>query len=156
MSETATISATDLRRKTHDIIQSVYYTHQPVAVTLHGKRPTVVIVSYDDWQGLEHPHITRAAGISGGEPIIRGTRITVQQVVEMVQAGQSVDDLLTAMPHLTKAQVYDALSYYHDHKAEIDRLIEEGRPEQVLADLGLKAKRAAGGVAVIHDVAGRW
>jgi uncharacterized protein (DUF433 family) len=27
--------------------------------------------------------------------------------------------------HLTLAQVYDALSYYFDHKAEIDRLIRE-------------------------------
>jgi hypothetical protein len=31
------------------------------------------------------------------------------------------EELVTLFPHLTLAQVYDALSYYYDHKAEIDR-----------------------------------
>ncbi len=156
MCETVTISATDLRRRTHDVIESVADKHQPVAVSRRGQRPAVVIVSYDDWQGLEHHHITRNPGISGGEPIIRGTRITVQRIVEMVQAGQSVSDVLEALPHLTTAQVYDALSYYHDHKTEIDHLIAESQPDRVLAALGLKAERVAEGVAIIHDAAGRW
>jgi uncharacterized protein (DUF433 family) len=127
-----------------------------MVVTLHGKRPTVVIVNYDDWKSAEHPHITRNPDISGGDPIVRGTRVTVQRIVEMVQAGQTVDDILAALPHLSAAQVYDALSYYYDHQAEIDRLITESQPEQVLAALGLKAERVAEGVAIIHDAAGRW
>ncbi|PKO22743.1 MAG: hypothetical protein CVU38_07890 [Chloroflexi bacterium HGW-Chloroflexi-1] len=155
MPETATISATDLRRKTHDVIQSVYYTRQPVAVTLHGKRPTVVIVSYDDWQGLEHFYITRHPGISGGEPIIRGTRITVQRIVELVKAGESVQDILDALPHLTAAQVHDALSYYYDHQAEIDRLIEASQPEQVLKPLGLRLERVAEGIAFARKATDR-
>ncbi len=156
MLETATISATDLRRKTHNVIESVHYTRQPVAVTLHGKHPTVVIVNFDDWQGGERTYVTRTPGISGGDPIIRGTRITVQRIVEMMQAGQTVGDTLEALPHLSAAQVYDALSYYYDHQAEIDRLIAESQPERVLAALGLKAERVAEGVAFIHDAAGRW
>ena len=74
MLETATISTTDLRRRMHDVIESVADKRQPVAVGRRGQRPTVMIVNYDDWQGLEHHHITRHPGISGGEPIIRGTR----------------------------------------------------------------------------------
>ena len=34
--------------------------------------------------------------------------------------GESVDEILVALPHLTPAQVLDALSYYHDHQDEMD------------------------------------
>ena len=36
----------------------------------------------------------------------------------------SVDDILREFPHLTPAQVYDALSYYYDHREQIDREIQ--------------------------------
>jgi uncharacterized protein (DUF433 family) len=49
--------------------------------------------------------------VSGGEPLIRGTRISVRHLIERLQAGQSVAEILAALPHLTAAQVYDALSY---------------------------------------------
>jgi prevent-host-death family protein len=39
MFETVTISATDLRRRTHDVIESVAAKHQPVAVSRRGQRP---------------------------------------------------------------------------------------------------------------------
>jgi hypothetical protein len=32
---------------------------------------------------------------------------------------------LHEFPHLTPAQVHDALSYYYDHRAEIDQEISE-------------------------------
>jgi len=38
----------------------------------------------------------------------------------------------------------------------MDRLIEESRPERVIAAQGLKVEKVAGGVAVVHDKAGRW
>jgi uncharacterized protein (DUF433 family) len=31
------------------------------------------------------------------------------------------EELVREFPHLTLAQVYDALSYYYDHKEEIDQ-----------------------------------
>jgi uncharacterized protein (DUF433 family) len=98
----------------------------------------------------EHPHIVRRPDISGGEPIIRGTRISVRHIVERVRAGQSVDEILAALPRLTIAQVYDALSYYHDHQAEIDRLIEDAHLEHVIATQDLEVERVAEGVAVVH------
>ena len=61
-------------------------------------------------------HITRDPGINGGEPLIAGTRITVQHIVERTRAGQSVDEILNALPHLTVGQIYAALSYYYDHR----------------------------------------
>ena len=32
-----------------------------------------------------------------------------------------------AYPHLTLSQIHAALSYYHDHKDELDAQIEQGR-----------------------------
>jgi uncharacterized protein (DUF433 family) len=103
-----------------------------------------------------HPHITGHPGISGGEPLIRGTRITVQRIVEMTRAGESVEGILEAYPHLTPAQVHAALSYYYDHQAEIDQLIEESKPERVLARNNLIAKEIMPGAYEVHDAAGRW
>ena len=36
----------------------------------------------------------------------------------------------------------------------MDRLIEEGRPERVIADQDLKVEKVAEGVAIVHDETG--
>ena len=125
-------------------------------------RPKAVLVRYADYNALVdqaaegHFHIVRRPEISAGEPIIRGTRISVRHIVERLQADQSVDAILAALPHLTAAQVYDALSYYHDHQAEIDQLLEESQPERVIAAQGLKVEKVAEGMGAVHDETGRW
>ena len=78
---------------------------------------------------LKHPYIEKKAGVCGGEPVIIGTRISVSLIVEMERAGHSVDEMVTMYSHITHAQVYDALSYYYDHKKEIDKIIDENREE---------------------------
>jgi uncharacterized protein (DUF433 family) len=49
--------------------------------------------------------------ILGGKPCIKGTRISVEFVLELVAAGASRDDILRAYPHLTTADVEEALLY---------------------------------------------
>ncbi len=71
------------------------------------------------------------------------------------QPNQS-EDILAALPHLTAAQVDNALSYYHDHRSKMDRLIEENRPKRAISAQGLRAKRVAEGVAIVHDETRRW
>lgn len=78
---------------------------------------------------LKHPYIEKKVGVCGGEPVIVGTRISVSLIVEMERAGHSVDEMVTMYPHITHAQVYDALSYYYDHKIEIDKIIDENKEE---------------------------
>jgi uncharacterized protein (DUF433 family) len=73
----------------------------------------------------EHPHIYTSQEMHNGEPTIRGTSITVRTIVECTRIGESIDEILEGYPYLTRAQVYDALSYYYDHTAEIDRYIRE-------------------------------
>ena len=56
--------------------------------------------------------------------MIRGTRIAVGLVVEHgLRGGATPEEMLRAWPHLTLAQIYDALSFYYDNKKEIDREI---------------------------------
>lgn len=70
-------------------------------------------------------HIDVAAGIAGGKPRIAGHRITVQDVaVWHERLGRSADEI-AAEHGLTLADVYAALSYYFDHRAEVDRSIAE-------------------------------
>jgi uncharacterized protein (DUF433 family) len=43
----------------------------------------------------------------------------------MSERGLSADEIASNLRHLTLAQVYAALSFYHDHRTEIDREIRE-------------------------------
>ncbi len=77
----------------------------------------------------EHPHIVKVRGVASGEPIILGTRIMVRTIVEQYQLGNSIEDILWDFPHLTSAQIHDALSYYHDHKPDMDELLAQATYE---------------------------
>ena len=48
-------------------------------------------------------------------------------ICELGETPESIVEKV--LPHLTLAQVYDALSYYHDHKAEIDLELAESTEE---------------------------
>jgi len=76
-----------------------------------------------------HSYITKDIKICGGEPIIKGTRISVRLVAEYENAGKNADEIVAMYPHITHAQVHDALSYYYDNKEDIDRFIEENSEE---------------------------
>lgn len=73
---------------------------------------------------ITHPHVERRSGVQGERPVIRGTRFPVSSIIQNHRRGLSVDEILREFPHLTPAQVYDALSYYYDHREQVDREIE--------------------------------
>ncbi len=84
----------------------------------------------------EHPYIVRKGA---KRPTVRGTRILVQTIVGYYKLGYSVEEILSGLPHLTPAQVYDALSYYHDHQAEIEAdIVASGDIEGLLGQRGLR------------------
>jgi uncharacterized protein (DUF433 family) len=68
----------------------------------------------------DYPYIEVHSEIAGGAPIIEGTRISVRSIAGYYQMGMSVDEILTALHHLTPAQVHSALAYYFDHQTEVD------------------------------------
>ena len=84
----------------------------------------------------EHLYIVRSDEILGGEPIIKGTRTPVRAIAELWRQGVLPEEIPTQLPHLTLAQVFDALSYYSDHGDEIDTHIEHNRiPDELLDPL---------------------
>ena len=50
-------------------------------------------------------------GIMMGKPVIKGTRITVELILESLSAGESVDNLLASYPRLTKEAVFAAFAF---------------------------------------------
>jgi len=74
-----------------------------------------------------HRYIVSVPEILGGEPVIEGTRTPVRAVVELWRGGTPAEEITLDLPHLTLAQVFDALSYYSDHTAEINDHIEANR-----------------------------
>lgn len=74
-------------------------------------------------KGTEHRYIVRDDGILCGEPIVTRTRTPVRAIVELWRLGVTPEEIPTHLPHLTLAQVFDALSYYADHQAEIEAFI---------------------------------
>ncbi|MBI3183999.1 MAG: DUF433 domain-containing protein [Myxococcales bacterium] len=46
-----------------------------------------------------------------GKPVVAGTRITVELILERLAGGESVDQLLEAHPRLTREAIQEALSF---------------------------------------------
>lgn len=52
--------------------------------------------------------------ILGGKPIVRGTRISVELILEYLAEGASTAEILDAYDHLTEADVRAAVAFTHD------------------------------------------
>lgn len=87
---------------------------------------------------VEYRYITQVPGICGGRPIIKGTRTPVRTIVGYYKLGLSAEEILEGLPHLSPAQIYEALSYYHDHIAEIEQDIAANRMADLLAQTGMR------------------
>ena len=72
-----------------------------------------------------HPYVERRPGVQGGRPVIKGSRFPVSSIVQDYRRGLSIEEILREFPSLSPAEVHDALSYYYDHRAEIDQEIVE-------------------------------
>src|SRR5581483_1868528 len=64
--------------------------------------------------------ITRSPEIRGGRPRIAGTEVTVRRIAVWYKLGLEVEAIARELGHLTLAQVYGALAYYHLNREEID------------------------------------
>jgi uncharacterized protein (DUF433 family) len=58
--------------------------------------------------------ITVDEKIMMGKPVVAGTRITVEVVLEKLAAGETVEQLLAAYPRLTLEGIYAALAFAAD------------------------------------------
>ncbi len=55
--------------------------------------------------------IIRDAGICGGEPVFRGTRVTLRTVLASLAAGDSATDILSDFPSLKPEDIQAAISF---------------------------------------------
>lgn len=85
-------------------------------------------------QATRHRYIVTDPEILSGEPIIEGTRTPVRAIVELWRQGLLAEEIPSHLPHLTLAQVFDALSYYSDHQEAINAHIERNRISDDLID----------------------
>ena len=63
-----------------------------------------------DWR----KHIHSDPGILGGKPVIRGTRISVELILEFLAEGAPVEEILDAYDHITAEDVRAAVAFAHD------------------------------------------
>ena len=64
--------------------------------------------------------IVHSPHIRGGRPRIAGTGVTVRRIVGWYKLGLSPEEIADQIEHLTLAQVYAALAYYHANREEIE------------------------------------
>ena len=74
-----------------------------------------------------YTHIEADPSVCSGLPRLAGTRVRVIDVVALHEAGRSPEEILLDYDHLTLGQVYAALAYYYDHKAEVLVQLESDR-----------------------------
>ena len=64
--------------------------------------------------------ITANREILSGKPIIKGTRISVEFILELLASGVTEDEIIKDYPHLTKEDIRACLEYAaHSMKNEI-------------------------------------
>jgi uncharacterized protein (DUF433 family) len=85
-------------------------------------------------QATQHRYIINDDDILGGEPIVADTRTPVRAIVELWRLGIQPEEIPTHLPHLTLAQIFDALSYYSDHHQEIHAYLEANRISDEMLD----------------------
>ena len=64
--------------------------------------------------------IVSSPTIRGGRPRIAGTGVTVRRIVGWYKHGLSPEEIVDQFGHLTLAQVYAALTYYHANRDAIE------------------------------------
>lgn len=83
--------------------------------------------------------IIRDRNLRGGRPIIAETGTSVRRIAVLYKQGNSAEEIARLMTHLSIAQVYAALTYYHANRLEIDTdLAEEQAAYEQLAELHYK------------------
>lgn len=69
---------------------------------------------------MDYKHlITIDSSMRSGQPCIRGMRITVQDVLEYLAGGMTVDEVLADFPELTSEDIRACLGYAADRERRL-------------------------------------
>lgn len=56
-------------------------------------------------------HIVSDPEVMMGKPVVEGTRVTVEAILEELGAGEAIEDVLAAHPRLTRDDVLAAMRF---------------------------------------------
>ena len=94
-----------------------------------GLRLSVDTLAADEWArarryvSAKAEHLDSRDDVLGGEPVIKGTRITCRSVLGKVEAGDTIDDLIADYPEIPREAFEAAVTYAKTHP-------RRGRPTQ--------------------------
>ncbi len=76
----------------------------------------------------ESRYVVKDPCLYSGEPIIAGTTTKVRSIVRLWKGGTHPEEIPKHLPQkISLAQVFDALSYYADHRDEIEEYLSRPR-----------------------------
>jgi len=58
-----------------------------------------------------HKRIVRSKGVCGGQPVIKGTRVTVRTILASLAEGARVEDILKDFPTLKESDVRAVIAF---------------------------------------------
>jgi len=83
-----------------------------------------------------HPYIEIQTSLRGERAVVKDAGTPVSIIVGYARLGLAPEDFAEEVNvALAPALVYDALSYYHDHRVEVDREISENTEETLRKEL---------------------
>jgi uncharacterized protein (DUF433 family) len=71
----------------------------------------VILLENEEVDDMQHDLIHCDPGIMLGKPVIKGSRITVECILERLSCGETVEDVLVAYPHITREAVMASLAF---------------------------------------------
>jgi len=60
---------------------------------------------------MKQPLIISDPNVMMGKPVVAGTRITVELILEKLSAGETIEQILQAHPRLTREAIHAALAF---------------------------------------------
>ena len=63
--------------------------------------------------------ITRDAGIRSGKPCVKGTRISVYDVLSWLASGMTFDEIIGDFPELTQSEILACLAFAADREHKV-------------------------------------
>jgi uncharacterized protein (DUF433 family) len=73
-----------------------------------------------------HERVEINPEIMFGKPVIKGTRITVEQILRKLAGQMTVDEILADHPHLTPDDIYAAAAFAADYLAQEEIVLASG------------------------------
>lgn len=71
-----------------------------------------------------HPQIEQNPSIMFGKPVIRGTRITVEQILRELGGGMAPEEISANHPNITREDIRAAESFAADYLADEEVILE--------------------------------